>query len=78
MLTAIDIPAIRVTLRDRITTTSQQAVNRIENQLSDKPRSAGSPKDLIVEDDYYEGDAMYSLGKTFLGEAKCRVRQTWR
>lgn len=42
LLTAVDIPNILTTLRDRMPRTSQQAVNRIANQLCDKPKSAGS------------------------------------
>lgn len=42
LLTSIDIPSIKYTLRDRVIAKSQQAVHRIANQLSDKPRSAGT------------------------------------
>lgn len=40
-LTAVDIPAIHTTLCDRMPRSSQQAVQRVANQLSDKRSSAG-------------------------------------
>lgn len=79
ILQATDIPSIQTTLRDRIPETSQQAVNRIENQLSDKPRSAGSSMALLIDDNgEHIDEAMYSLGKTYGGEARRPVRHPWR
>lgn len=40
LLTVVDIPAIKSTLRDRLPRTSQKAINRIVNKFSDKPISA--------------------------------------
>lgn len=51
LLTALNIPSIQVTLRDRIPRTSQQAVNRVANQLSDKPRSAGSSLAMVSQEE---------------------------
>lgn len=42
LLTATDVPAIQSTLRAWMPRTSQQAVSRIKNHLSDSKRAAGS------------------------------------
>lgn len=66
----MDVPAIQRTLRDRIPLTSQEAEKIIVNQLSDLPLSVGSSTALVVEDDDEDYSAMYSLGKTFVGDAR--------
>lgn len=66
LLTAVDLPAIQSTLRDRMPQTSQMAVNRVANQLSDKPGSAGSNPSVN-----------YSLGKSYHGDAKRQHRKPW-
>lgn len=42
LLSDVDIPEIRIALRDRIPRTSAQAINCIANRLSDKPKTAGA------------------------------------
>lgn len=42
LLTAVDIRYVQITLRARIPRTSEQAINRFSNGLSDKRRTAGS------------------------------------
>lgn len=47
ILTAVDLPAIQVAFRDRMLRTSQQAVSRISNQLSDEKNKAGSTSSCL-------------------------------
>lgn len=42
LLPAVNIPVIQTTLRDCMSRTSHQVVNRVVNKLSDKVKSAGS------------------------------------
>lgn len=70
LMTAIDIPHIKSTFRDRMPRTSQQAFNWISNQLSDKPRTAGTSAACIVENDENYNESNYSLGKTYVGDAR--------
>lgn len=83
LLTAVDLPALQTTLRDRIPRSSHQAVQRIANQLSDKKGSAGSTVAMIagsspIYGSGYENEALYSLGRTYGGDAKRRVKTPWR
>lgn len=39
---AVDILSVQKVLRDRLPATSQEAIERIATQLSDKPKTAGS------------------------------------
>ena len=55
--------------------TSQQAVNRVANQLSDKLNSAGSNSSACLGD--YEDYVHYSLGKQYGGDAKRIYRKPW-
>lgn len=48
-LTAVEVPAIQVSLRDHIPRSSNQALNRVANQLSDKINSAGSASAFLTE-----------------------------
>lgn len=48
---AIDIPQIKSTLCDHMPRTSQQAVNWIANQLSDKTRTEGTSAACLYEND---------------------------
>lgn len=74
LLTSVNIPAIQSSLRDRLPRTSQQAINRIANQLSAKSRSAGTNAVCIVDD---EDEVMYSLGKQYGGDARSINRKPW-
>lgn len=81
LLTAVDLPAVQVTLRDRMPRSSQQAVNRIANQLCDRPRSAGSIAACATLDDSdgeANAEANYSLGKVYGGEAKGVPKKPWK
>ena len=73
LLTAVDIPSIQSSLRDRLPRTSQQAINRVAIQLSDRKRSAGSNAACTVEDN----ETFYSLGKTYGGEAIKDTKKPW-
>lgn len=78
--TAVDIPAIQVTLRDRIPHTSQQADNMISKQLSDKEKSAGSPAIFLSEssDGQPEGEELYSLGSSYGVYSRRKVKHPWK
>lgn len=80
LMTAIDILHIKSTLRDRMPRTSQQAVDRIANQLSDKTRTAGSNSVCTVNEDPDSSfsKAHYSLGKSFGGEAIRTAKPHWK
>lgn len=69
LFTAIDIPIIHSTLRDRLPCTSHQAVNRVANTLSYKAHSASSTSACMVEaeDDQFRTEAHYSLKDSFGG-----------
>lgn len=83
LLTATDVPAIQSTLRDRMPCTSQQAVNRISNKLSDKERLSGRSSACPTnscpdrEDDEDTGEVHYSLRKTFKGDARRQTDKSW-
>ena len=76
LLTAVDIPSIQSSLRDRLPRTSQQAINRVAIQLSDRKRSAGGSSACITQDDD-DDKALYSLGKSYGGEARRDVKKPW-
>lgn len=78
LLTAVDIPKIQLTLRDRMPRNSQNAIQRVANQLSDKLRSAGTNIVCSAEDDSTDQTKiLYSLGKTFGGDAKTQPKNPW-
>ena len=74
LLTAVDIPAIQATLRDRMPRTSQQAVNRVANQLCDQSRSAGSNSACFIDE---KSSANYTLGRSYGGDAKRETKKPW-
>lgn len=76
LLTAVDIASIQTTLRDRMTMNSRDAVNRVANQLSDKPNYACSSITCTI--DCEEQVANYSLGKSYGGEARRDVKCPWK
>lgn len=72
-LTAVEIPRIWDSLRDRMPRTAQQLINRVANRLSDKPKTAGTELALHAEDDdptENGSSAMYNLGKNYGGKAQ--------
>lgn len=79
LLTAVDIPAIHTKLMVRLPRTSSQAVNRISNQLSDKKSSAGSSAACLMEEEEDDEEtSMYnSLGKTYGGDARRKIKKPW-
>lgn len=86
LLTAVDIPSIQSTLRDRLPRTSQQTINRVANQLSDKKKTAGSNSVCMTSaytnvpyktHDPYENHVHYSLGKTYGGDARNATKKPW-
>lgn len=50
LLTAVDVPHIQTSLRDRIPRTSEQAICRVMNRLSDNKRSAGGTVAYLASD----------------------------
>lgn len=68
LLNAVDIPHIQEALREKMQRYSQQAVNRIENRLSNKPRTAGSVAINYTADidpgASDEDEAIYTLGQS--------------
>lgn len=85
LLTAVDIPGIQTSLRDRIPRTSEQAVNRIENRLSEKKEAAGRTVNNMEASFEPDSDvnkeshtsAMYYIGQSYYGEVKRNVRTPW-
>lgn len=78
LLTTVDIPSIQVTLRDRVPRSIHRAVNRIANQLSDKPKTVGSTATFLTEPEEQDDDeTFYSLGKTYGGDAQRPVTKSW-
>lgn len=51
LLSAIEVPAIKVILRDRMLQTSHQAVKRVETQKSDKANSVGSSTGCVSHEE---------------------------
>lgn len=50
LLTAVDISAIQIALRDRLSRTSNQDVNRLADQLAHNTQSAGSISVCVVQE----------------------------
>lgn len=50
LLKYFDLPNIQNSLRDRMTRTSKQEINRVENQLSDKPKTAEMASAHLAKD----------------------------
>lgn len=76
LLSAVDIPSIQASLKDRMPRKAQTAIHRISNRLSDKPHSAGASgaHAIAMTCDGRDGEAMYSLGTQFGGEAQKEKR----
>lgn len=81
-LIVVDPPAIHGSFRDRMPRSSQQAVHRISNQLSDEVKSSGSACACVAHLEDEESDAvcpevMYALCKTFGGNARQNHKTPW-
>lgn len=82
LLTAVGLPAIHSSLRDRMPRSSQEAVNLIANQLSDKVKSAGSASACVAHFDDEDSNAayvqvLYSLGKAIGEDARRNIKTPW-
>lgn len=76
-LILVDLPAIQSTLRDCMPRSSQQAVQRIPNQFSEKPISARSTS-VCWSRKEYQDRAYYSLGNTFGWDARRTAKPPWK
>lgn len=72
LLTAVDTPTVKAALRDHMPRNSQQAINRIAVQLSDRKKSAAVAAACLVQG---LNEVFYSLDKSYHGEAR---RQTMK
>lgn len=79
LMTDVYLPKIQSTLRYRIPRPTHQAVNRIANQLCDKEYSAGSTSPCILEEtsNTTQDEELYSLSKTYGGDAKRITKRPW-
>lgn len=68
IIIATDIPNVQQSLRERIPSSAQEAVNRIATFLSHHPKTAGAY--ISNESNSEESSAMYSLGQKFGGGAR--------
>lgn len=85
LMTYIDIPNIRDTLKDRVPRTSHQIVRRVASTLYNKKNSSESAAYLAdkyrhpdVGLNHNENEDMYSLGQNYGGEAVKRWRDMER
>lgn len=68
LLTAVDVPGIQTSLRDPITRTSEQSINRVANCLSEKRRTAGSSVYNVDDGGQPKPEELYSLGQSYNGD----------
>lgn len=79
LLTAVDIPTIRDTLRDKRPRTSHQLIHLVPNRLSTNKKTAGTiSAHLATRQQVFEEDSlcdiMYSLGQFYGGNVKRNIK----
>lgn len=86
LLTALDVPAIHISLRDRIPRTSKQSINRIADGWSYRCRTAGSTIVNYASHDQTSEEraeqpntlSMYKFYQSYNGDARRNDRIPWR
>lgn len=62
LLTAVDVPKIMESLKERMPRSSQKLINRVSNRFSDKPKTAGTAVVHYSSEPYGDDHVMYKLG----------------
>lgn len=80
LMTAIDIPNISDSLKDRVPRNAHQLVNRVANRLSGRKNSSGTTLTFIGKHNNQsepknKDEALYSIGQNYGGEAKGKVKR---
>ena len=82
LMTAVDIPSINESLKDRVPRNAQQLVNRVANRLSGRKNSSSSTDQGYIAQGMnhdkmgdMKDEAMYSIGQSYGGEAKRPVKR---
>lgn len=75
-MTAVNIPSIQVSLKDRRPRTAQQLANRIINYLSEEPKTAGSSGAHLACGTYDSGHKkdMCTIVQNYGGAAKRMIK----
>lgn len=85
ILTVVDIPHIRSSLKERVPDNAQQALNHVASHLCENPKNAENPRDNLLSAHFYctentadihdeDGKDCSSLGQKYGGRARNNLK----